>query len=67
MNFVVVQSYGPRRDEWTQQSEHRTLEGAFAAIDALRAKMVKTGAPPDAIELIVVNQFGVRISRPQSQ
>ena len=34
-----------------------TLDAAFAAIDALRAKMVKT----DAIELNVVNELGERI------
>jgi hypothetical protein len=61
--FRVVQPYGPRRDEWSVQSEHGSLEAAFAAIGALRAKMTKTGAPPDSIELIVVNEDGVRILR----
>ncbi len=40
-----------------------TIEVAFAAIDVLRAKMVQTGAPSDAIELIVVNESGERLLR----
>ena len=52
LRYRVVQPYGNRPEEWTVQSEHETLEGAFAAIDALRAQMVRTGAGADAIELI---------------
>ena len=36
-------------------------------IDSLTARMVRTGAPSDAIELFVVNEHGERIKRPESQ
>ena len=67
MTYRVVQPYGARRDEWTVQSEHGTIEAALSAVDALRAKMTKTGASADAIELIVVNQFGVKLMRRSAQ
>lgn len=62
-----MQPYGIRRDEWTVQSEHATVGQAFAAIDSLGARMVRTGAPSDAIELIVVNERGEKIDRPSVQ
>jgi len=36
----------------------------LAGLDALRAKMVRTGAPSDAIDLIVVDERGERIPGP---
>ena len=66
MRYRVVQPFGRRRDEWTVQSEHATVVEAFDAIDALSAQMVRTGAPSDAIELIVVDERGKRIRRPES-
>ena len=31
---------------------------AFAALDAMSAQMVRTGAPSDALVLVVVDEFG---------
>jgi len=39
----------------TVVSTHETAAQAFAAIDALSAEMVRTGAPSNAVELIVVD------------
>ena len=57
MIYRVVQPYGSRRGQMDRAEPAGTLDAAFAAIDALRAKMVKT----DAIELNVVNELGERI------
>ena len=56
MPFRVVQPWG--RDKIQQStilSEHQTAAAAFAEIDRLTAQMVRTGAPADAIELVVVD------------
>jgi len=45
-------------------SEHATIAEAFAYIDEQSAQMVKTGAPSDAIELIVSDSSGRRVNRP---
>ena len=55
--FFVVQPYG--RDEARDATivyEARTAEEAFAEIDRLASQMVRTGAPSDAVELLVVDQ-----------
>jgi hypothetical protein len=67
MMYRVVQPYGAKPEEWTVQSEHATVGQAFAVIDSLTARMVRTGAPSDAIELIVVNEHGERVERPARQ
>jgi len=46
------------------QSEHATVAEAFAALDAMSAQMVRTGAPSDAIALVVVDEFGDVVLRP---
>ena len=46
------------------QSEHATIAQAFDAIDALGAQMARTGAPSDAIDLIVVDEHGEKMTRP---
>jgi hypothetical protein len=46
------------------QSQHDTITEAFAAIDAMRARIVRTGAPGDAIELVVVDEAGNVVPRP---
>ena len=59
--YHLVQPYG--RDlarDVTVLSQHATAADAFAAIDRLSAQMVRTGAPPDAVELIVVTLVGER-------
>jgi hypothetical protein len=48
----------------TLQSERATITEAFAAIDAMRAQAVRTGARRDALELIVVDEQGNVIPRP---
>src|SRR5688572_25767165 len=64
LKYRVVQPYGQRREEWTLVSEHATVDQAFAKIEALSTQMVRTGAPSDAVELIVVDEAGNRMTRP---
>jgi hypothetical protein len=47
-------------------SEQASALEAFEAIDRLSARMVRTGAPSDAIELIVVDERGAAIARPSA-
>jgi hypothetical protein len=57
--YRVVQPWGRDRGrECTVQSEHKTLSDAFAAVDALAARMAATGAPSDAVEFVVINSDG---------
>ena len=54
--FRVVQPWG--RDKARQAtviSTHKTVAEAVAAVNALTARMVQTGAPSDAVELVVVD------------
>jgi hypothetical protein len=44
-------------------SEHPTAAAAFADIARLASEMVRTGAPSDAVELIVVDQAGEIVPR----
>ena len=54
--FRVVQPWGPHKGrQATLISEHHTAAAAFAEIDRLSAEMVRTGAPSDAIERVVVD------------
>ena len=56
MAFRVVQPWGEdkiRQSTWL--SEHETAEAAFREIDRLASEMSRTGAPSDAIELVVVD------------
>jgi hypothetical protein len=43
-----------------------TAADAFAEIDRLAAHMVRTGAPTDAVELIVVDQDDRIVQRPDA-
>ena len=45
-------------------SEHATAEEAFGAIDALAARMARTAAPSNAVQLLVVDRDGNVIPRP---
>jgi hypothetical protein len=56
-----------RAREATLISEHTTAAEAFAEIDRLSAQMVQTGAPSDAVELIVVDAAGERVPRGGAQ
>ncbi len=63
--FKVVQPWGNRvAHEATVLSEHPTVTEAFAAIDALAARMQETGAPSDAVHLVVLNSAGRIVYRP---
>jgi hypothetical protein len=54
--FRVVQPWGPDKiQQNTILSEHSTAAAAFAEIDRLSSEMVRTGAPADAIELVVID------------
>ena len=62
--FSVMQPWGPDKGrQATLVSEHATVE-AFDAIDQLSAEMVRTGAPSNAVELIVVNADDRVVPRP---
>ena len=51
-----MQPWGPHKGrQATLISEHHTVAAAFAEIDHLASEMVRTGAPSDAIELVVVD------------
>jgi hypothetical protein len=53
MPYCVVQPWGVRAGEWTLMDTRSTVADAFAALDALSERMVRTGAPSDVVELIV--------------
>jgi hypothetical protein len=56
-SFRVVQLWGPdKARQATLVSEYATAAEAFAEIDRLASEMVRTGAPTDAVELIVVDE-----------
>lgn len=56
MPFRVVQPWGRDKiQQSTMLSEHQTAAAAFAEIDRLTAQMARTGAPADAIELVVID------------
>ena len=68
MAYRIVQPYGrDKAREATIISEHSTATEAFAEIDRLPAQMIRTGAPGDAIELLVVDDAGRIVQRPGAQ
>lgn len=65
--FRVMQPWGTDRGrQSTLISEHATAAEAFDAIDRLSAEMVRTGAPSDAVELVVVDASGLLVRRPSA-
>lgn len=65
--FRVVQPWGPdKARQATLISEHATAAEVFHEIDRLSNEMVRTGAPSDVIELIVVAAENCIVSRPQT-
>ena len=48
-------------------SEHATAAKAFASIDAMSAQMVRTGAPSDALVLVVVDEFSDVVPQPATR
>jgi hypothetical protein len=66
--FRVVQPWGPNKArQSTVISEHATAAEAFREIDRLASEMVRTGAPRDAVELVVVDQEDEIVRRPGVQ
>jgi hypothetical protein len=56
VSYRAVQPWGrDKAQEATLISDHATAAEAFAEIDQFSAQMVRTGAPGDAVELIVVD------------
>ena len=54
--FRVVQPWGPdKARQSTLISEHATATEAFREIDRFASEMIRTGAPSDAVELVVVD------------
>jgi hypothetical protein len=47
-------------------SPHRSVQEAFAAIDAPSARMMDTGVSPDCVELIVVDADHQIVPRPST-
>ena len=47
-------------------SEHLIAVDAFAAIDRMVEQMEHTGAPTVAIELVVIDSVGKRVTRPDA-
>jgi hypothetical protein len=65
--FRVVQPWGPDKGrQSTLVSEHATAAPAFEEIDRLASQMTRTGAPSDAVELVVVDTDGRLIRRPNA-
>jgi hypothetical protein len=63
--FRVVQPYGQdKARQSTTISEHKTAAEAFAQIDRLQKMMARSGAPANAIELLVVDAADRIVSRP---
>ena len=62
--YRVVQPWGrDKARDATLISDHATAGEAFAEIDRLSMQMVRTGAPSDAVELMVVDREGRIIRR----
>ena len=59
--FPIVPDKGR---EATLISEHETAAEAFAEIDRLAAQLVRSGAPPDAVELLVIDADSRLLMRP---
>ena len=61
----VVQPWGPdkARQATLVGDGHATAAEAFAEIDRLAAEMMRTGAPSDAVQLVVVDVDGRQVRR----
>ncbi len=65
MTYRVVQPWGPDRvRQATFLSEHRTAAEAFVYIDQQAETMARTGAPSDAVEMIVIDGDDRIVARP---
>lgn len=65
--FRLVQPWGPDlRWQYTAVGAHRRVSDAFAHLDSLAERMLATGAPSDAIELVVIDDRCIRVGRPSA-
>jgi hypothetical protein len=65
VKYFVVQPYGSDRGrQSTVIYEATSQREAFAEIDRLSAQMARTGAPSDAVELLVVDENRKIVTRP---
>jgi hypothetical protein len=63
--FRVMHPWGPDKGrQATVQSVHATVADAFDAVDRFATDLALTGAPSDAIELVVADDDGEVIPRP---
>ena len=66
--YRVVQPWGRDRGrQATVISEHVTAAAAFAEIERLTSVMVRNGAPPDAVQLVVADGNGDVVRRADAQ
>ena len=66
MPFYVVQPWGrDRHRQATVASIHDTIDDAYARLDAIAAKLQRDGAPPDYLELYVVDEHRQPVARPE--
>ena len=68
MPFYIVQPWG--RDRYRQASVtsiHATVADAYARLDAIANKLQRDGAPPDYLELHVVDEQRQPVTRPGVQ
>jgi hypothetical protein len=65
--YEVLGSHRPDKGrQSTVQSEHKTVAEAFAALDVVATDMEQSGVPGDAIELVVVDEHGRVVPRPNT-
>ena len=62
MPFYVVQPWGRYRQA-TVTSIHDTVDNAYARLDAISVKLQRDGAPPDTLELYVVDEQRQPVAR----
>ena len=68
MPHYALQPWGPDRyQQATVTSVHNTVADAYARLDAIAAKLQRDGAPPDYLELYVVDAERQPAARPGVQ
>ena len=60
-----MQPWGPDKvRQTTVISEHHTVAGAFDEIDGFADTMTRNGVPGNAVELLVLDEWGRVVVRP---
>ena len=68
MPYLIVQPWGrDRYRQATATSIHDAVEDAYARLDAIAEKLQHDGAPPDYLELYVVDAERQPVTRPGVQ